>query len=101
VTPCGVATALAHLGIPAMNRAVKEGWQVEFATPPVRVNSRGYQTTLSLPMGATPENAHRPHRSLHQQPPASLTPPPSEATVRPIRRDRLGGLIQEYVQVVA
>ena len=55
VTPGGVATALAHLGIPAMNRAVKEGWQVEFATPPVRVNGRGYQTTFSLPMGVTPE----------------------------------------------
>ncbi len=55
VTPGGVATALAHLGIPAMNRAVKDGWQVEFATPPVRVNGRGYQTTFSLPMGVTPE----------------------------------------------
>ena len=55
VTPGGVATALAHLGIPAMNRAVKDGWQVEFATPPVRVNSRGYQATFSLPMGVTPE----------------------------------------------
>ena len=42
VTPGGAATALAHLGIPAMNRAVKDGWQVEFATPPVRVNGRGY-----------------------------------------------------------
>ena len=38
-----------------MNRAVKDGWQVEFATPPVRVNGRGYQTTFSLPMGVTPE----------------------------------------------
>jgi S-DNA-T family DNA segregation ATPase FtsK/SpoIIIE len=55
VTPGGIATALAHLGIPAMNRAVKDGWQVEFATPPVRVNSRGYQATFSLPMGVTPE----------------------------------------------
>jgi S-DNA-T family DNA segregation ATPase FtsK/SpoIIIE len=55
VTPGGVATALAHLGIPAMNRAVKDGWQVEFATPPVRVNGRGYQATFSLPMGVTPE----------------------------------------------
>ena len=55
VTPGGVAAALAHLGIPAMNRAVKDGWQVEFATPPVRVNGRGYQATFSLPMGVTPE----------------------------------------------
>jgi S-DNA-T family DNA segregation ATPase FtsK/SpoIIIE len=55
VTPGGIAAALAHLGIPAMNRAIKDGWQVEFATPPVRVNGRGYQTTFSLPMGVTPE----------------------------------------------
>jgi hypothetical protein len=27
-------------------------------------------------------NAHRPHRSLYQQPPAGRTPPPSGATVR-------------------
>ena len=46
---------MAHLGIPALNRAVKDGWQVEFSTPPVRVNRRGYQTVFSLPMGVTPE----------------------------------------------
>ena len=44
-------------------------------------------------------NAHRPHRSLHQRPPAGGTPPRCGATVRPLRRDRLGGLIHEYVQV--
>jgi transposase InsO family protein len=44
-------------------------------------------------------NTHRPHRSLRQQPPAGRTPPPSTATVRPLRRDRLGGLVHEYVQV--
>jgi putative transposase len=44
-------------------------------------------------------NTHRPHRSLQQQPPTGRTPPPSTATVRPLRRDRLGGLIHEYVQV--
>ncbi|MGE3795642.1 MAG: cell division protein FtsK [Dehalococcoidia bacterium] len=55
VTPGGIAAALAHLGVPAMNRAVKDGWQVEFATPPVRVNGRGYQATFSLPLGVTPE----------------------------------------------
>ena len=55
ITPSGVAAALAHLGVPAMNRAVKDGWQVEFSTPPVRVNRRGYQAVFSLPMGVTPE----------------------------------------------
>jgi transposase InsO family protein len=44
-------------------------------------------------------NTHRPHRSLDQRPPAGRTPPPRGATVRPLRRDRLGGLLHEYVQV--
>jgi transposase InsO family protein len=44
-------------------------------------------------------NAHRPHRSLDQRPPAGGTPARSGVTVRPLRRDRLGGLIHEYVQV--
>lgn len=54
VTPGGVATALAHLGIPALNKAIKDGWVVEFLTPPTLVNGRGYQTVFSLPMGVTP-----------------------------------------------
>jgi putative transposase len=44
-------------------------------------------------------NTHRPHRSLHPSPPAGRTPPLSAASVRPLRRDRLGGLVHEYVQV--
>jgi transposase InsO family protein len=44
-------------------------------------------------------NTHRPHRSLDQHPPARPTPPPCGATVRPLRRDRLGGLVHEYLQV--
>ena len=44
-------------------------------------------------------NTHRPHRSLNQHPPAGPTPPPCGATVRPLRRDRLGGLVHEYLQV--
>jgi putative transposase len=44
-------------------------------------------------------NTHRPHRSLHQHPPARRTPPRSGAVIRPMRRDRLGGLIHEYLQV--
>ena len=44
-------------------------------------------------------NAHRPHRSLNQRSPVSGAPPCSDAAVRPLRRDRLGGLIHEYVQV--
>jgi putative transposase len=44
-------------------------------------------------------NTHRPHRSLDQHPPASSTPPPSGPIIRPVRRDRLGGLVHEYVHV--
>jgi putative transposase len=44
-------------------------------------------------------NMHRPHRSLGQHRPAGRIPPPSGATVRPLRRDRLDGLIHEYLQV--
>jgi putative transposase len=45
-------------------------------------------------------NTHRPHRSLNQHPPtgqlAPTTPGPKN---RHLRRDRLGGLIHEYLQV--
>jgi putative transposase len=43
-------------------------------------------------------NDHRPHRSLHQRPPAGDTPS-SDAAIHVLRRDRLGGLLHEYVQV--
>jgi putative transposase len=44
-------------------------------------------------------NTHRPHRSLDQRPPAGDTPPRSGAAIRVLRRDRLGGLVHEYLQV--
>jgi putative transposase len=45
-------------------------------------------------------NEHRPHRALQQSPPAGRPHPPAlGATVRVLRRDRLGGLIREYAQV--
>jgi putative transposase len=45
-------------------------------------------------------DTNRPHRSLHQRPAArGGTPPRSDAAIRPLRRDRLGGLVHEYVQV--
>jgi putative transposase len=43
-------------------------------------------------------NTHRPHRSLDQHPPAGDTPR-SGAPIRVLRRDRLGGLVHEYLQV--
>ncbi len=45
-------------------------------------------------------NTHRPHRTLHQNPPAGRQGPPAAgASIRVLRRDRLGGLIHEYSQV--
>jgi transposase InsO family protein len=45
-------------------------------------------------------NTHRPHRSLQQHPPAGRTTfPSSNSPIRLLRRDRLGGLIHEYLQV--
>ena len=44
-------------------------------------------------------NLHRPHRSLHQRPPVGDTRRPTGTPVRVLRRDRLGGLLHEYVQV--
>ena len=52
---------------------------------------------LGHPIAAS--NTHRPHRSLDQYPPEGRTPPLPGATIRPLRRDRLGGLLHEYVQV--
>lgn len=72
VTPGGIGQALAHLGIPALNRAIKEGWTVEFATPPVRVNGKGYQAMFSLPLGVTPDMISDKRdvlaRNLHRDP---------------------------------
>ncbi|MEV4020035.1 hypothetical protein AB0J35_57120 [Nonomuraea angiospora] len=44
-------------------------------------------------------NEHRPHRSLGQAAPLRALPDPVEDDIKVIRRDRLGGLIHEYVQV--
>ena len=45
-------------------------------------------------------NVHRPHRTLHQRPPAGREHPPVLGTNdRVLQRDRLGGLIHEYTQV--
>ncbi|MFC3892108.1 cell division protein FtsK [Lentzea rhizosphaerae] len=72
VTPGGIGQALAHLGIPALNRAIKDGWTVEFATPPVRVNGKGYQAMFSLPLGVTPDMISDKRdvlaRNLHRDP---------------------------------
>jgi putative transposase len=45
-------------------------------------------------------NTARPHRTLHQKPPAGRQDLPAAGTsTRVLRRDRLGGLIHEYAQV--
>ncbi|MEW1841162.1 hypothetical protein AB0392_24740 [Nonomuraea angiospora] len=44
-------------------------------------------------------NEHPPHRSLGQAAPLRALPDPVDDDIEVIRRDRLGGLIHEYVQV--
>ena len=45
-------------------------------------------------------NTHRPHRSLNQHPPAGRLITASDGLKnRHLRRDRLGGVIHEYLQV--
>jgi hypothetical protein len=45
-------------------------------------------------------NVHRPHRALGQAPPLGPTEPTVVVPAGGVaRRDRLGGLIQEYAQV--
>jgi len=73
VTPGGIAAALAHLGgIPKLTEAIKKGWEVEFLTPPVRVNNRGYHAVFSTPPGVTPgmiaDRGHVLARNLHRAP---------------------------------
>jgi transposase InsO family protein len=60
------------------------------------VSRRQLETTLCEYVGYY--NTHRPHRSLEQQPPLLKTKPgpPTDASWRVRRRDRLGGLIHEY-----
>jgi putative transposase len=55
---------------------------------------------LALGEYADHYNTHRPHRTLHQNPPTGRPDPPAAGTgIRVLRRDRLGGLIHEYAQV--
>ena len=72
ITPMGIAQALAHLGIGALNKATKEGWTVAFITPPTRVSNRGYYAVFSLPMGVTPnmiaDKSDVLARNLHRSP---------------------------------
>ncbi|MEV0615378.1 hypothetical protein AB0I81_18820 [Nonomuraea sp. NPDC050404] len=44
-------------------------------------------------------NGHRPHRALQQASPLRALPDPVDADIKVTRRDRLGGLLHEYVQV--
>jgi putative transposase len=60
----------------------------------------GRHLRLVLDEYADHYNAHRPHRTLQQHPPAGRPHPLAPgANIRVLRRDRLGGLIREYAQV--
>src|SRR3954468_17322228 len=70
-------------------------------------NRRSVSRATSTGTGEPPEKLQRAPtpewaassrcRSLDQPPPAGGSPPRSDATVQPLRRDRLGGIIHEYV----
>ena len=51
----------------------------------------------STPCSPAPTSASSVPRSSTKHPPAGRTPPPSGAAVRPLRRDRLAGLVHEYL----
>jgi putative transposase len=61
----------------------------------------GRQLRLVLAEYADHYNLHRPHRGLGPAPPIGLGEPTVLVSAgRVVRRDRLGGLIREYAQVV-
>jgi putative transposase len=65
---------------------------------PMLIIGRGH-LEAALSGYVTHYNGHRPHRSLGQAPPlGTAAPPVAAAIVRVARRDRLGGLIHEYVR---
>jgi putative transposase len=86
------------------------GWCVFREDPPEEVRGREQFTSLVQVAGdddgtvlgeyTDHYNCHRPHRALLQDPPSGHPHPPApSADVRVLRRDRLGGLIDEYSQV--
>ncbi|MFF7754354.1 zonular occludens toxin domain-containing protein [Streptomyces sp. NPDC007971] len=49
-----ILRALENLGIPKLNKAIKEGWQPRWVQPTTR-SGNGWHTQLQLPMGVTVE----------------------------------------------
>jgi S-DNA-T family DNA segregation ATPase FtsK/SpoIIIE len=47
-----ILNALRNLGLPALNRAIKDGWKPRWVSPTTR-DGRGWHTQLELPPGAT------------------------------------------------
>ncbi|MFF1688363.1 MULTISPECIES: integrase core domain-containing protein [unclassified Streptomyces] len=90
-------------GVPRMN-AIAERWVGSCrreATDRVLIAGERH---LRLVIGeyAGHHNEHRPHRSLGQRCPDGVgapEPPAADGPSRILRRDRLGGLIHEYMQV--
>ena len=90
-------------GVPRMN-AIAERWigscRREATDRTLITNERHLR--LIVDEYADHHNTHRPHRSLEQRCPEHLgapEPPTANAETRILRRDRLGGLINEYTQV--
>jgi S-DNA-T family DNA segregation ATPase FtsK/SpoIIIE len=49
-----ILDALRHLGIPALNKAFKDGWQPRWMSPTTRLGN-GWHSQLQLPLGVTVE----------------------------------------------
>jgi len=82
------ANAIAERFIGTLRRECLDHLLINRTTPP---RGRAARVCPAL-------NTHRPHRSLDQRPPAGGIPPGSGAAIRVLRRDRLCGLVHEYVQ---
>lgn len=57
VSADGIVTALRHLPIPELRKAIKEGWVPRFELTPVREGSgafRGYRAIFDVPLGMAP-----------------------------------------------
>src|SRR5215213_6188039 len=86
----------AHLQAQAEDRVLQRRTTLNYEEPGMPRPSPDHRTTpLNVVLREYIQHYtfHRPHRSLHQHPPAGGTPPHSGAATRVLRRDRLGGLL--------
>jgi putative transposase len=103
LAPSTVWQILKDAGIDPAPRRSGEAWRVFLAGQAETILAADFflrHLQLVLSEYVDHYSVHRPHRTLHQSPPAGREHPPAMGTnVRVLRRGRLGGLIHEYTQV--